>query len=143
MPTGFQPLTNWDTENITQITAFDYAVKHYHNPSCLTKDEMVEDYSRFISVKRLLFRTIRIPDSVPKPLLINHLIALTNVFGVYPTAKILFAIHPRNAWDSLATILDHMDYLPEIIAEVDNNTIYTSLIPFNMTLKNSLATIIK
>lgn len=136
----FQPLTNWDVDDITLNTAFEYAIKHYNNPSCLSRRELEEDYNRFMCVKRLLFRSIRIPNSVPKRLLVNHIIALNNVFGVYPTAKVLFTIHPRLAWDSLATLLDSLDVLPEIIVGIDGETVYTSLIPFNINLKNSLET---
>lgn len=56
------------------------ALRSYHNPACSTIDDFKEDYRRASHVKRLLndYRVKGKPLKVK--LVINHIIALENVF---------------------------------------------------------------
>ena len=57
-----------------------FAMKHYENPHCVTREDFDEDMKRFKYLKRLFKRYLK-GGSMRTHLVINHLIILFNVFG--------------------------------------------------------------
>jgi len=55
-----------------------FAIKHYENPACVTREDFDEDLKRFKYLKRLLKRYVR-GGQLRTHLIINHLIILYNV----------------------------------------------------------------
>lgn len=68
---------------------FLYAAKHYDNDQCYDESEFFEDLKRFKYIKRLLNSFVRDGD-IKERLVLNHIVALVNVFGREPAVRMLF-----------------------------------------------------
>ena len=87
-----------------------FAIKHYENPSCMTREDFDEDMKRFKYLKRLLKRYVR-GGSLRTHLIINHLIILYNVFGDAATPLLFYKLE-REYWALLKTILLYLNKYP-------------------------------
>ena len=87
-----------------------FAIKHYENPSCMTREDFDEDMKRFKYLKRLLKRYVR-GGSLRTHLIINHLIILYNVFGEAATPLLFFKLE-REYWCILKTFLIFLNKYP-------------------------------
>ena len=87
-----------------------FAIKHYENPHCVTRDDFDEDMKRFKYLKRLLKRYVR-GQALRTHLIINHLIILYNVFGDAATPLLFFKME-REYWSMLKTILLYLNKYP-------------------------------
>ena len=87
-----------------------FAIKHYENPSCVTREDFDEDMKRFKYLKRLLKRYVRGSQSRTH-LIINHLIILYNVFGEAATPLLFFKME-REYWSLLKTVLLYLNKYP-------------------------------
>ena len=87
-----------------------FAIKHYENPSSMTREDFDEDMKRFKYLKRLLKRYVR-GGSLRTHLIINHLIILYNVFGEAATPLLFFKLE-REYWGILKTILLYLNKFP-------------------------------
>ena len=76
-------------ESLNESNFLLYAARHYDNPQCFDTLEFHEDLKRFKYIKRLLNRYVKRGD-LKERLILNHMIALNNVFGPGPTVKMLF-----------------------------------------------------
>lgn len=109
-----------------------FATLHYDNPSCCGEDEFLEDLDRIKYIKRLL-RKYNKQGILRERLLVNHLIVLTNVFGVGPAVRMLFFRIDEEHHSDLKTLLLVMKFLPDSIPEVD-----IGAIPVNSKMKAEL-----
>ncbi len=89
-----------------------FAMKHYDNPSCVDEAEFWDDLKRFRYLKRL-FRKYDTSGELKMRLIINHIIILSNVFGVDATTTLLFFKIERNHWSLLKTFLVYLHFMPE------------------------------
>ena len=87
-----------------------FAIKHYENPHCVTRDDFDEDIKRFKYLKRLLKRYVR-GGPLRTHLIINHLIILYNVFGEAATPLLFFKLE-REYWSMLKTLLIYLNKYP-------------------------------
>ena len=87
-----------------------FAIKHYENPHCVTREDFDEDLKRFKYLKRLLKRYLR-GGQFRTHLVINHLIILYNVFGD-ATTPLLFYKLEKEYWSILKTILIYLNKYP-------------------------------
>ena len=87
-----------------------FAIKHYENPHCVTRDDFDEDMKRFKYLKRLLKRYVR-GGQLRTHLIINHLIILYNVFGEAATPLLFFKME-REYWSLLKTLLIYLNKYP-------------------------------
>ena len=97
-----------------------FAMKHYENPHCVTRDDFDEDIKRFKYLKRLLKRYVR-GGQLRTHLIINHLIILYNVFGEAAT-PLLFLYMEKEYWVIVKTFLLYLNkypigFLPELDAD--------------------------
>ena len=76
----------FDELNEENFTLF--AIRHYDNPQCTSTEEFYEDIRRFRYLKRLLKRYLK-SGELRERLILNHLIVLSNLFGVDNTLKML------------------------------------------------------
>ena len=76
-----------------------FAIRHYDNPQCTSTEEFYEDIRRFRYLKRLL--------------ILNHLIILSNVFGVPNAIRMLQYKIDDEYWPVLKTCLLYLDYIDE------------------------------
>jgi hypothetical protein len=80
-----------------------FAIKHYDNPHCSTRDDFYEDLKRFKYIKRLLKKYIKTGD-LKTHLLLNHIIIIYNIFGDAGTPLLFFKLETEY-WSSLKSIL--------------------------------------
>ena len=89
-----------------------FAAKHYDNPSCVGQAEFLDDMKRFKYIKRL-FRKYTATGELRTRLIINHIIILTNVFGVDAATTMLFFKVEKEYWPLLKTFLVFLNFMPE------------------------------
>ena len=87
-----------------------YAAKCYDHPHIL-QSEFEDDLRRLKYIKRLL-RKYRQTGDFKERLVLNHVIILSNVFGVEPTVNMLFFKVDQEDYPLLKTILIFLNYLP-------------------------------
>ena len=108
--------------NFRKLTASNimlFAAKHYDNPSCLGQAEFLDDMKRFKYVKRL-FRKYSATGELRTRLIINHIIVLTNVFGVDAATTMLFFKVEKEYWTLLKTFLIFLSFMPNTdMIEID------------------------
>ena len=97
-------------DELNEETFVLFAIKHYENPHCVTRDDFDEDIKRFKYLKRLLKRYVR-RGPLRIHLVINHLIILYNVFGEAATPLLFYKLE-REYWSVLKTILIYLNKYP-------------------------------
>ena len=98
----------FDELNEENFTLF--AIRHYDNPQCTSTEEFYEDIRRFRYLKRLLKRYIKTGE-LRERLILNHLIVLSNLFGVDNTIKMLEFKIESEFWPILKTCLLYLKYI--------------------------------
>ena len=88
-----------------------YAAKCYDRPHIL-QSEFEADLSRIKYVKKLLKR-YRQTGECNERLILNHIIILSNCFGVEPTVNMLFLKVEPEDYPLLKTFLIFLNYLPD------------------------------
>ena len=99
-------------DQLTEKNFEAYAVRHYNNPQCLSIDEFYEDLARFKYVKRLLRKYLETGD-IKERLVLNHLIAIYNVFSIQAANHMMFYRIEKELWPILKTFLIFLSYIPE------------------------------
>ncbi len=117
---------------LREETFLKYAMRMYDNPHCKNVVEFEEDLNRIKYIKRLLNK-YKEKNTLRGRLLLNHTIILNNVFGVVPTARILFYKLESSLHPALKTLLDYLLMLPESIPEAELDKI-----PFDPKLEKML-----
>jgi hypothetical protein len=117
-----------------------YAAKHYDNPSCESIEEFHDDLNRFKYIKRL-FTKYQESGEIKERLVLNHLIALYNLFGAVPTTRMLFFKLDGN-WELLKPFLVYLGYMPERLYAIgEHKVIIDSSIPLDDVIVNRLRNI--
>lgn len=88
-----------------------YAAKHYDRPHIISA-EFEDDLLRIKYVKRLL-RKYKHTGEFKERLVLNHIIILSNVFGVHPTVNMLFFKIDKDDYPLLKTILLFLNFMPD------------------------------
>ena len=101
-----------DFHKLTLDNIMMFAMKHYDNPSCVDDKEFLDDMKRFKYLKRL-FRKYDTSGELKMRLIINHIIILSNVFGVEAATTLLFFKIEKNHWSLLKTFLVYLHFMPE------------------------------
>ena len=101
-----------DFSTLTPENINMFAMKHYDNPACVDEQEFLDDMKRFKYLKRLL-RKYETSKDLKARLIINHIIILTNVFGVDAATTLLFFKIEKNHWTILKTFLVYLHFMPE------------------------------
>ena len=107
-------------DELNNDNAILFAMKHYNNPQCHTRDDFDEDMRRFKYLKRLFKRYVSKRD-LRIDLILNHLIILYNVFGEAAT-PLLFLYMEKEYWVIVKTFLLYLNkypigFLPELDAD--------------------------
>lgn len=110
-----------------------YAAKHYDNPGCESIEEFHDDLNRFKYIKRL-FTKYQETGEIKERLVLNHLIALYNLFGAVPTTRMLFFKLDGN-WELLKPFLVYLGYMPERLYEIGQHTV---IIDSNISLDDEI-----
>ena len=88
-----------------------YAAKCYDRPHIL-QTEFEDDLKHIKYIKRL-FRKYRQTGEFKERLILNHVIILSNVFGVEATVNMLFFKLDEDDYPLLKTILIFLNYMPD------------------------------
>lgn len=100
-----------DFKILTPETIDIFALRHYDNRGA-SKEEFEDDMKRFKYLKRL-FRKYDTSGELKLRLIINHIIILSNVFGVDATTTLLFFKIEVEHWSLLKTFLVYLHFMPE------------------------------
>jgi hypothetical protein len=88
-----------------------FAAKHYDRPHII-QSEFEDDLKRIKYVKRLL-RKYRQSGDCKERLILNHIIILSNVFGVDATVNMLFFKIDNEDYPVLKTFLLFLQFMPD------------------------------
>ena len=117
-----------------------YAAKHYDRPHIL-QSEFEDDLKRIKYVKRLL-RKYRQTGEFKERLVLNHVIILSNVFGVEATTNMLFFKVDQEDYPLLKTILIYLNYMPSRLnVTFDKYYVRQEESPVDLNIANILRTI--
>ena len=97
-------------KEITKDNWLLFAQHHYDNPTLQKEQELYDDIKRFKYLKRL-FRKYETTKSIKIRLVINHIIVLSNVFGVEAACTLLLFKVEKSYWPYLKSVLEYLNYL--------------------------------
>lgn len=123
-------------DNLHNDNFLIYAMKAYDKPNCIMS-EFEEDLKRIKYIKRLI-RRYRISGILKERLILNHIIILSNVFGVKASVKMLFLKLEDKDYPALKTFLLFLGMLPEHIRGINNSHIKTKEIQVDLLIADRL-----
>ena len=100
-------------DNLTDDNFMLYAMKAYDKPNAIVS-EFEEDLKRIKYVKRLIKR-YKATGELKERLILNHIIILSNVFGIEATVRMLFYKIDNSDYPILKTFLLFLNYMPRYI----------------------------
>ncbi len=124
------------TVDLNQSNFMMYAIKCYDGKN-YSMIEFNEDIKIIRYVKRLIKR-YNVSGELKERLILNHIITLSNVFGVVPTVRMLFYKINKSDYPTLKTFLLSLNYMPDIILGIDGKNILSSDIMVNMEVASRL-----
>ena len=108
-------------KEITKDNWLLFAQQNYDNPTLQKEQEFYDDLKRFKYLKRL-FRKYRVTGKIKVRLAINHIIILSNVFGVEAACILLLFKVDKTYWPYLKSIINYLNYLyPHELENVPTN----------------------
>ena len=111
-------------ENLSDDNFMIYAMKAYDKPNCIMS-EFEEDLKRIKYVKRLIKR-YKATGELKERLILNHIIILSNVFGVEPTVRMLFYKLDTEDFEVLKTFLLFLNFMPKIVRGIGTKDLLSS-----------------
>ena len=103
-----------------------YAIKSYNDSKWLM-GEINEDLKRLKYIKRLIKKYL-VTKVLKERLILNHIIVLSNVFGVEPTVRMLFFKLDSSCYPVLKTFLLFLNYMPDIVRKINGQDIISGTI---------------
>lgn len=123
-------------DDLNDDTFLIYSMKAYDKPNCIMS-EFEEDLKRIKYIKRLI-KKYKVTDDLKERLILNHIIILSNVFGIEPAVRILFfKINPED-WDVLKTFLLFLNFMPQTIKSIRGTPINSSDISIDLAVGKKL-----
>lgn len=89
---------------ITNSNVLLFAIKYYNNPQCSGESEFYDDMNRFKYIKRLLTK-YKETGILKGRLILNHIIIITNLFGVDAGTTLLLFKIDKEFWPQLKSFL--------------------------------------
>jgi hypothetical protein len=111
-------------DNLVEDNFMMFAMKAYDKPNCIMS-EFEEDLKRLKYIKRLIKR-YKVTGDLKERLILNHIIILSNVFGVEPTVRMLFYKIDKDDYEILKTFLTFLNFMPKIVFGVNGKNIHSS-----------------
>ena len=104
----------------------EYAVSNYLNPNCISVLEFLDDLKIIKYIKRLINKYVD-KNELKERLILNHIISLSNVFGVEATVNMLrFKIDSENH-DVLNAFFIYLEYVKLEDVEILDLALYNNL----------------
>lgn len=126
-------------DNLSDDNFMIYAMKAYDKPNCILS-EFEEDLNRIKYVKRLIKR-YKTTGELKERLILNHIIILSNVFGVEPSVRMLFFKLDKADYDVLKTFLLFLNFMPRHINGINGNHYNSADIGVDVYVGNILRSI--
>ena len=123
-------------DNLDDDNVMLYAAKAYDKPNCIMS-EFTEDMKRLNYLKRL-FRRYRKHKEMRERLIINHIVVLSNVFGVEVAIRLLFYRMLKDDYSALKTYLLFLNLMPEKVIGIKGKDILSSDILVDMDIAETL-----
>ena len=123
-------------DDLTDENVILYEVKAYDTPNCIMS-EFTEDMKRLNYLKRL-FRRYRKHKEMRERLIINHIVVLSNVFGVEVAIRLLFYRMLKDDYSALKTYLLFLNLMPEKVLGIKGKDIVSSDILVDMDIAETL-----
>lgn len=124
------------TIDLNQNNFMMYAIKAYDGKN-YSMIEFEEDIKIIRYIKRL-FKRYNTTKDLKERLILNHIITLSNVFGVVPTVRMLFYKINRCDYSVLKTFLLYLNYMPDVVLGINGKNILSSDIPVDMEVASRL-----
>jgi hypothetical protein len=106
-------------DNLNDDNFLLYAMKSYDKPNCILS-EFEEDLCRIKYIKRLI-RRYKTTGELKERLILNHIIILSNVFGIESCVRMLFYKLDKEDYEVLKTFLLFLNYMPRYINGINGN----------------------
>ena len=97
---------------LTEDNVLLYAAKAYSKPMFSDIEEFHEDLKRFKYVKRLVNRYLE-HEELAERLILNHLIVISNSFGIEPAFNILKLKLDDRHWPVIKPFLIYLKYIED------------------------------
>lgn len=123
-------------DDLTHENFLLFAIRAYDNPNYVMS-EFEDDIKRIDYLKRLFFRYVEYGE-LKERLIINHIVILSNVFGVQFLARMLFLKFDEKHYSIIKTFLLFLNMMPEKIFKVNGKTIHSSDILVDMKIADIL-----
>lgn len=113
-----------------------YAIKAYNKTNCIAS-EFEDDLRRIKYIKRLL-RRYKLCGKMKERLILNHIVILSNVFGVEAAVRMLFFRLDREYYEVLKTFLLFLNYMPKTIQGINGKNINSADISIDVGVARKL-----
>jgi len=125
--------------NLNEKNILLYAMQQYDSPDMELEgvNAFDTDWKHVKYIRRLLNR-YQSTGEIKERLVLNHIIVLTNVFGIEGAVRILFAKMPSYQWDIVKTFLVYLAFMPKIIRGIHGMDILESNIKINADIAEKL-----
>ena len=104
----------------------EYAVSNYLNPNCISVLEFLDDLKIIKYIKRLINKYVD-KDELKERLIMNHIISLSNVFGVEAAVNMLRFKIDLDHHDVLNAFLVYLEYATLEDAHILDLALYNKL----------------
>ena len=123
-------------DNLNDDNFIMFAIKAYNKPNCIMS-EFEEDIKRIKYVKRLIKKYV-VTGDLKERLILNHIIILSNVFGIEATVRMLFLKLDEKHYPIIKTFLLFLSYMPTVIYGVNGKNIISADITVDILVGNKL-----
>ena len=104
----------------------EYAVSNYLNPNCISVLEFLDDLKIIKYIKRLINKYVD-KNELKERLILNHIISLSNVFGVEAAVNMLKFKIDLDHHDVLNAFLVYLEYVKLEDVEILDLALYNKL----------------
>lgn len=122
--------------DLTEDNFLIFAMKSYNSPNCVMS-EFESDLKRIKYIKRLM-KKYKSTGEIKERLLLNHIIVMSNVFGVEASIRILFFKIDEEDYSILKPFLLFINHLPKIVLGINGKNIDTSSIHIDIGISKKL-----
>lgn len=99
--------------------------------------EFEEDIKRIKYVKRLIKKYV-VTGDLKERLILNHIIILSNVFGIEATVRMLFLKLDKKHYPILKTFLLFLNHMPSVVYGIEGKNISNADITVDILVGNKL-----
>lgn len=126
-------------DDLNDETFLIYSMKAYDKPNCIVS-EFEEDLKRIKYIKRLI-KKYKATGDLKERLILNHIIILSNVFGIEAAVRLLFFKVQPEDYEVLKTFLLFLNFMPNMVKSIRGTPIYSSDISIDLTVGKILRSI--